>query len=82
LPSILLKETVSPGMKIGKERSSANISGDLLTVTFNQIKTAGSFVKILFFLCLLKRQSHEIFDLHFFHKSMAPKALINALKYF
>jgi hypothetical protein len=30
----------------------------------------------------LKRQSHEIFDLHFFHKSMAPRALINTLKYF
>jgi hypothetical protein len=32
--------------------------------------------------CGLKRQSHEIFDLHFFHKSMAPRALINTLKYF
>jgi hypothetical protein len=31
---------------------------------------------------LLKRQSHEIFDLHFFNKSMAPRALINTLKYF
>jgi hypothetical protein len=30
----------------------------------------------------LKRQSHEIFDLQFFHKSMAPRALINTLKYF
>jgi hypothetical protein len=30
----------------------------------------------------LKRKSHEIFDLHFFHKSMAPRALINTLKYF
>jgi hypothetical protein len=30
----------------------------------------------------LKRQSHEIFDLHFFHKLMAPRALINTLKYF
>jgi hypothetical protein len=31
---------------------------------------------------LLKRQSHKIFDLHFFHKSMTPRALINTLKYF
>jgi hypothetical protein len=32
---------------------------------------------------ILKRQSHEIFDtgIHFFHKSMAPRALINTLKY-
>jgi hypothetical protein len=30
----------------------------------------------------LKRQSHEIFDLNFFYKSMAPRALINTLKYF
>jgi hypothetical protein len=29
-----------------------------------------------------ERQSHEIFDLHFFHKSIAPRALINTLKYF
>jgi hypothetical protein len=34
------------------------------------------------FVEFLKRQSHEIFDLHFFHKSMAPRALINTLKYF
>jgi hypothetical protein len=30
---------------------------------------------------LLKRQYHEIFNLHFFHKSIAPRALINTLKY-
>jgi hypothetical protein len=30
----------------------------------------------------LKRLSHEIFDFHFLHKSMAPRALINTLKYF
>jgi hypothetical protein len=34
-------------------------------------------------LCIIaRRQSHEIFDLHFFHKSMAPRVLINTLKYF
>jgi hypothetical protein len=36
----------------------------------------------IFTFSYLKRQSHEIFDLHFFHKSMAPRALINTLKYF
>jgi hypothetical protein len=30
----------------------------------------------------LKRQSYEIFDLWFFHKSTTPKSLINTLKYF
>jgi hypothetical protein len=29
----------------------------------------------------IKRQYHEIFDLHFFHQSIAPMALINTLKY-
>jgi hypothetical protein len=31
---------------------------------------------------MLKRQYHEIFDLHFFHKSIVPRALINTQKYF
>jgi hypothetical protein len=31
---------------------------------------------------VLKRPSHEIFDLWFFHKSTAPRPLVNTLKYF
>jgi hypothetical protein len=40
------------------------------------MRLAGNF-------CYLKRQYHEIFYPHFFHKSIAPRrALINTLKYF
>jgi hypothetical protein len=42
------------------------------TLLFDKEKVLRSF----------KRQYHEIFDLHFFHKSIAPRALINTLKYF
>jgi hypothetical protein len=49
-------------------------------VFFTQIKCFGLLNPNL--LEYLKRQSHEIFDLHFFQKSMAPRALITPLKYF
>jgi hypothetical protein len=45
-------------------------------------KLQSTFVLQNFCKTALKRQSHDIFDLHFFHKSMAPRALINTLKYF
>jgi hypothetical protein len=39
-------------------------------------------LKMLLQYHFLKRQYHEIFYLHFFHKSMGPRVLKNTLKYF
>jgi hypothetical protein len=46
-------------------------------------KVAGfGFSPIVHLIIHLKRQYHEIFDLWFFHKSTAPRPLINTLTYF
>jgi hypothetical protein len=58
------------------EAVSSGLSQPVRVTYFRHCKRS-----VLSFLSL-KRQSHEIFDLHFFHKSMAPMALINTLKYF
>jgi hypothetical protein len=47
-----------------------------------ELKTNESEVSGIAIQTVLKRQSHEISDLWFFHKSITPRPLINSLKYF